>query len=194
MMPRTQPTRPKSRREEGSAYIVTLLALVVLTLLALTLTMITQGEVQIGGSERSLNRLFYSSDSGLALPGPKILGGDNLIDSYIQNRVKIGTGSTASNVADRITVGPPSPMGRFLLHGTLSSVGKGQKFFQTAHLATARSERISWKGDALPDATADVQGSKTLVMQLLMGPAPDLDPMALPTLQQNLGAPKPPPS
>lgn len=60
--------RPLSRtqRQHGSAYIVTLLALVVLTILALSLTLITQSEMQIGANERIIQRIFYAADSGIA--------------------------------------------------------------------------------------------------------------------------------
>jgi hypothetical protein len=56
--------RTGSRREEGSAYLVALLGLVVLTLLGLTLSVITQTEMKMGANERVLQRVFYAADSG----------------------------------------------------------------------------------------------------------------------------------
>jgi hypothetical protein len=53
-----------SRREEGSAYLVALLGMVVLTLLGLTLSVITQTEMRMGANERVLQRVFYAADSG----------------------------------------------------------------------------------------------------------------------------------
>ena len=53
-----------NRREEGSAYLVALLGLVVLTLLGLTLSVITQTEMRMGANERVLQRVFYAADSG----------------------------------------------------------------------------------------------------------------------------------
>jgi len=53
-------------REGGSAYVVTLLALVVLTILALSLTLVTQSEMQIGTNERITQRIFYAADAGIA--------------------------------------------------------------------------------------------------------------------------------
>lgn len=57
--------RPAAAR--GSAYVITLLALVVLTILALSLTLITQSEMQIGTNERIIQRIFYSADAGIAV-------------------------------------------------------------------------------------------------------------------------------
>lgn len=53
-----------SRREDGSAYLVALLGLVILTLLGLTLSIITQTEMRMGANERVLQRVFYAADSG----------------------------------------------------------------------------------------------------------------------------------
>lgn len=64
-------TRPSSasrrRRADGSAYLVTLLALVVLTMLALALTFATQTEMLVGANERVLQRTFYAAESAVHL-------------------------------------------------------------------------------------------------------------------------------
>lgn len=63
------PDRPSRRRspEAGSAYLLVLLLLLVLTVLGLSLAVITQTEVQIGGAERTATRTFYGADNGLRL-------------------------------------------------------------------------------------------------------------------------------
>jgi hypothetical protein len=59
--------RRQSGREEGSAYLVALLGLVVLTLLGLTLSIITQTEMRMGANDRVLQRVFYAADSGFGV-------------------------------------------------------------------------------------------------------------------------------
>jgi hypothetical protein len=59
--------RTESRGQEGSAYLVALLGLVVLTLLGLTLSIITQSEMRMGANERVLQRVFYAADSGFGV-------------------------------------------------------------------------------------------------------------------------------
>jgi hypothetical protein len=181
------------RREAGSAYIVTLLALVVLTILALALTLVTQGEVQIGGAEKTVNRLFYSTDSALSLAAPKIIFNDPAVDDFILNRTQIGSGTNSANVADRLTIGAPVPVDIYHSDKSIAAMGK-EEFFQTSHTAAARAERISWKGNGLPDVTATVEGSKILTVQILIQPARKFDIRSFPGLQSNLGAIKPPPS
>jgi hypothetical protein len=56
-----------SRKEEGSAYLVALIGLVLLTLLGLTLSVITQTEMRMGANERVLQRVFYAADSGFGV-------------------------------------------------------------------------------------------------------------------------------
>lgn len=60
-MARTRPTP-----ETGSAYVVSLLALVLLTIIGLSLTLVTQTEMQIGANEGTVNRVFYAAESGIS--------------------------------------------------------------------------------------------------------------------------------
>jgi len=55
------------RAERGSAYLFVLLALLVLTILGLSLVVITQAEVQIGGAEKSAGRVLFGADAGLRI-------------------------------------------------------------------------------------------------------------------------------
>lgn len=55
------------RSEEGSAYLAVLLVLVVLTILGLSLAVVTQTEVLIGGSEKQATRQLFAAGSGVEL-------------------------------------------------------------------------------------------------------------------------------
>lgn len=59
---------PSRRRElqGGSAYIVSLLVLLVVSIIGLSLSLITQTEMQVGANERVLQRVFYATDAGIA--------------------------------------------------------------------------------------------------------------------------------
>jgi Tfp pilus assembly protein PilX len=59
--------------EAGSAYLVAILALVVLTIAGLALALITQTEMQIGANEKSIERAFYAADTGIALATARTL-------------------------------------------------------------------------------------------------------------------------
>jgi hypothetical protein len=72
---RPHPTAPRPRRPAaaGSAYVIVLLILVVLTILGLSLALVTQTERQIGTSEKTVQRVFASAETGIALAVAKAL-------------------------------------------------------------------------------------------------------------------------
>lgn len=74
-MPIAQPPshRPPRRAESGSAYILALLTLLVVSVLGLSLVYITQTEMEIGSNERTLEKTFYAADSGLAIASARVL-------------------------------------------------------------------------------------------------------------------------
>ena len=63
----TPPAGARASSEAGSAYLATLLVLVVLTILGLSLAVITQTEVLIGGSEKQATRQLFAAGSGVEL-------------------------------------------------------------------------------------------------------------------------------
>lgn len=64
MRPTTPSTGPST--QAGSAYIIVLLVLLLLTLVGLSLTLVTQVESEIGATERMVHRTFYAADSGVS--------------------------------------------------------------------------------------------------------------------------------
>lgn len=56
----------RRRRESGSAYLVALIVLVVLSIIGLSLSLITQTEMRVGANERIVQRVFYAADSGVS--------------------------------------------------------------------------------------------------------------------------------
>lgn len=65
-LPRGRRDRRRGPGEAGSAYIVALVVLFIVTLLGLSLTLITQTELQIGANERTVTRVFYGADTGIS--------------------------------------------------------------------------------------------------------------------------------
>ena len=55
------------RAQDGSAYIVVLLVLLLLTIFGLSLVVITHTERQIGTNERDASRNFFAAESGIAV-------------------------------------------------------------------------------------------------------------------------------
>ena len=64
-------------REAGSAYIIALMALFLLTILGISLSLVTQTEVLAGSQERTIERTFYAAESGLEVSIAQALGEGN---------------------------------------------------------------------------------------------------------------------
>jgi hypothetical protein len=95
--------------ERGSAYVIALLVLVVLTIIGLALTLITQTEVQIGANEASQNRSFYAADSwnGLVYPFMARNYNKNVTFNLNTTQYKDAAGNLATaTFADEVTVTP----------------------------------------------------------------------------------------
>jgi hypothetical protein len=74
MRHRVGPLPPTAQRgEAGSAYLIVISALAVISLIGLALIAVTQTEVAIGSSERNTNRVFYAADSGFAVATARAL-------------------------------------------------------------------------------------------------------------------------
>jgi len=97
---------PVSRGERGSAYLIALLALVVLTILGLALVLITQTEVAIGANDRTINRDFYTADAGATVPYKKFMFSEAETPKFSLNDVKTGPGS----IGDTVTPAPAPPL------------------------------------------------------------------------------------
>lgn len=168
----TEKTPRQARRgEAGSAYIVTLMALVVLTVLALSLAFITQTEVQVGANERTVNRTFYSADSGVAIAVSRALaGGQYTGTTVLLNVTDVGDG--LGHAAERLTVTPLVPIQVTRCDWCPANDDGVPKFFKVNHVMSATSQRISWTGADDPPADATLLGQKTVSAMLEFQPVP----------------------
>jgi Tfp pilus assembly protein PilX len=71
--PADVPRGDRRRGERGTAFVIALLVLLVLTIAGLALTLMTQTEMRIGANEREANRTFYASDSGIQVSTARTL-------------------------------------------------------------------------------------------------------------------------
>ena len=116
--------------EAGSAYVITLLALVVLTILALSLALVTQTEVQVGANEKTVNRTFYAADSGLGIAVAEAPGEPRLRRQDGDPEQGVGGGGEllSTNVADRVTISPAVQINQYPCNWCPQNQG-GQQFF-----------------------------------------------------------------
>jgi len=165
--------RPTLRREAGSAYVITLLALVVLTILALALVFVTGTEVQVATNERNYNRTFYAADAGIQVAAAQSLVNGNYGPNILMlNQTTVGN----ANVADRVEIAPMAPILLVRCDWCPANDDGVPEFWKVNHATTVTAQRIAWNGtwtgaDPMP-AAAQLLGQKTLSAMLEFQPWP----------------------
>lgn len=149
---------PGHRRQAGSAYIVALVILFVLTVLGLSLTLITQTELQIGANERTITRVFYGADAGISTSIARALVRSdnsaqvlNMTDSGEDLTTKnLVTGFRGVDAGTRVEVSPFFPVLKVpcnLCEINNAGTYGGRNFEKVTHAVTATAQRFI-TGDA----------------------------------------------
>ena len=155
------------RREGGSAYIISLMAMVVLMIIGLSLSVVTQTELQISANEKAIEQTFYSADSGVAIGTARALsrtGQDSFTFRMNQEERKQNF-----KLANRVNVSP------FLALQSgacaLCEINQGsQRKFMVNHAVSAQSERIGWTGSGAPPADAQIKARRTISLMVELQP------------------------
>ncbi|MEM7480607.1 MAG: PilX N-terminal domain-containing pilus assembly protein [Acidobacteriota bacterium] len=147
--------------ERGSAYIVVLLVLVVLTILGLSLALLTQTERQIGSNEKTLQRIFYAAESGVGVAVSKAL---TLPDNQaIDLRL---TEPVVGQVALRHDVQVSAMLPILDAPCNLCQINEPAAFKEINHALGATARRVGWTGNNPDDTTLLSQKSLNLQIEV----------------------------
>lgn len=160
--------------EAGSAYVLVLLSLVVLTTLGLALASVTTTEMQIGQSERVITRAFYAAEGGVALATARALIGGVYYDSEefsVRHEQWDGAHSQKVNRGFRFDTSPFFPLRTEVCDWCVASeTGTGgyeQRYSQTNFGVTVVANELTWVEDLeTPPDDASVQSQKTIATML----------------------------
>lgn len=155
----------RATAREGSAYIVVLLVLAVLTVIGLALAMVAQTEMQIGSNERIATRTLYAADAGVGIAAARVL----VNNDHTATTVVLPDGTTAGalNTGQRVELSPFHPI--LDAPCNLCSINQGQDFLEVNHAVAVTSSRIFWRGDE-PGDDAPQQSRKTLGVMIEIQP------------------------
>lgn len=156
--------RSHRRRERGSAFIVALLVLLVMTVAGLALTLMTQTEVRIGANEREANRTFYASDSGIHVSSARTLwaGTNTQTLTVLLNTTQQDTGASSApplTFADQITVTPLYPLYVGSAAGTSINQNQQTAYAAVTHVVNATSLRAGQLGSTTQNMAQKLVGS-----------------------------------
>lgn len=155
------------RPEEGSAYVVTLMVLLVLTILGLSLSAITQTESLVGSADRQIQRIFYAADSGVGVATAKMLvRNDRRGGTFSVQETRTLLGQDALDISDDVVM---SPMVLLLQAPcNLCQINQGSSFFKINNALVVQATRRGIPtagGDAVP------LGRKTLSVMIEVQPS-----------------------
>ncbi|MDX1450251.1 MAG: pilus assembly PilX N-terminal domain-containing protein [Acidimicrobiia bacterium] len=162
--------------ETGSAFIITLLALIVLSIVALSLTVITQTELQIATNELTSQRAFYSSDSGIDLAIARVL----TVGSSVEDTTVTSTSPMRFVVpepplagvkrAQVVEVTPFVPLRDSFCDGCPAGMGDVQ-LKNVNHAVATSAQRVVWmSADEMPPDDARRFAQKRLYTQVGIQP------------------------
>ncbi|MCB1035379.1 MAG: hypothetical protein KDD47_16260 [Acidobacteria bacterium] len=161
---------PTIRGEAGSAYIVVLLVLLLLTIFGLSLVLITHTERQIGANERDAGREFFAAESGVAVAIAWLQESNTQAHEVEVGRRVLGSGGNTVDIRDRVQTSQLVVVGSqdSNLGDVSSNNGQPQDRANFRFESTARRVSTSTSG---PLAGRDVQlGQKRVELMVEMDP------------------------
>ncbi len=130
------------QRQRGSVYVLSLLVLLILTIVGLALSLVTQSEMQIGVNERLTQQAFYSAASGIDIATAKALVMPDL-RSFELDLVE-PSNLPNLNIRHRLEVSPFVP----ILNApcNLCQINADAPFSKINHAVASTGTRIAWMG------------------------------------------------
>jgi hypothetical protein len=159
-------------RERGSAYLIALMALFLLTILGISVSLVTQTEILSSSQERIIERTFYAAESGLEASIARALGEGNFGPvEHISRRIELAReGDTVPNealmtVQERVQSSPFFCMGDTPCN--LCSINQGSQYVRRNHMVAVNATRAGVLSDGTEGETI---GRKSLSAQVNVEP------------------------
>jgi Tfp pilus assembly protein PilX len=176
--PARNPTPPEPcarplAAERGSAFVVALLVLLVLTISGLAVTLMTQTEMRIGSNERTANRSLYASDSGIEVSTARknYIGPEPVTHTFYLNTTLQDTGATAATTfSDQVTITPLIPVSTQYCNLCQVNKGLSQAYTQIVYGVNSTAVRSGVNG-----SFNQTIASKLLGATIKMQPQPNSD-------------------
>ena len=133
----------KISSDQGSAYVLSLLVLAVLTVAGLSLSLVTQSEMQIGVNEKLGAQIFHAAIAGIDIGSAKALVLPDLRSFEID--LVEPTNAPGLNLRHRLQVSPFMPI--LSSPCSLCQINEGREFHKIDHAVVSIATRIGWMGN-----------------------------------------------
>jgi Tfp pilus assembly protein PilX len=150
--------------QRGSAYLIALMALALLTILGIAVSLVTQTEILSASQERIIERTFYAAESGLEASTARALGeGDFGPVEHVASRSELEQGNLM-RVQERVRSSPFFCMGDAPCN--LCSINQGAQYVRRNYMVAVNATRSAVGGDG----TEVPLGRKSLTAQVDVEP------------------------
>ncbi len=136
--------RRNLREESGSAYLLAIMVLLILTMVGLSVALTTQSEARIGENERLVRRSFYTADAGLSIQTARALAsaGNRCLNlDFVEPST-----NPDLQIRNRLMMSGFKPVQKGWCN--FCQVNLGSDFEKINHAVSAVATRVSWKGVA----------------------------------------------
>ncbi len=181
-------TPSQRHSQQGGTFILVLMAILVFTFLGLSLAVVTETEMTLGANMQSINRTYFSAESGLAAAVAAVMTTNDWSgESFLVTEREIGNPSASDNlvIGYRVQSTPVELIGRS--QPPLSNANWGERTHNTFFVRTSASaQRVAYQEsegarDVVNGTTA---GDLTFESQRVATTSMLLSPLEDPPLQQ----------
>ena len=177
-------------RERGSVFIVALMVLVMLTVIGLSLALVTETEMLIGGNEQVINETFFAAETGMSVAISQLMVA-NALDSKCMASIAKEDGDTTRKLGLRtlgysIDFTTLYPVAFDVAPYTRANEGRDDKLYAGFFRGEGRAIRGTWaesasrpvpreQGEELADIDFTVQSEKEIELAFFSAPLQSLE-------------------
>lgn len=175
-------------RQEGSVFVVALMALAVLMIIGLGLALVTETEMLIGGNEQVINETFYAAETGAAVAVAQLMVANNTDGRCLGLQAKEEDGSDrmvgVRKLGYSVDTTSVYPVSFDVMPYTKANENREDKLYAGFFRGESRALRGSWPaGDAVPreaeEKLEDIdfvpQAEKTITLAFYSAPLQPLE-------------------
>jgi hypothetical protein len=136
----------KRIRQRASAFLMAMIVLAVLTVVGLSLSMVTETEMRLGETEKTINEQFYANEAGTTVQIATLLATNGLegVNVVIPSIAQSRSGNSPVNIGYDVVGSGLAPITTDELPYTKVNEGRGDKLFAFYYHMKTLARRTSW--------------------------------------------------
>lgn len=179
----------RKKLERGSAFVMALIALAVLTVVGLSLSMITETEVSLGEMEKTINEQFFANESGGTAQTSTLLATNGLEGiNLVVPSIALSRSKADLTIGYDVVSSGLAPIDTDEMPYTKANEGRGDKLYAFYYHMKTLARRTAWNKSAEVPTCDDINraelGRALTQTSFYYAPAGKLPDTALITMQE----------